>query len=101
LNPPNAVIGITPRIWLGLFDKLIKVSLRGLPFFEVGCGNSGAHDHGLFVQDARVDYEHESLDVGRACYIGNCTGLHPLREEFFSQESTTFQTLLTRHRLAR
>jgi hypothetical protein len=48
---------------LGLFDKFIKVSLCVLACFEVTCGNPGAHDRGLFVQDAHVDHEHECLDV--------------------------------------
>ena len=63
LNPPNAAIGITTGIWLGLFDKLIKVSFRGLQLFEVARGNPGAHDRSFFVQDTRVDHEHKRLDV--------------------------------------
>ena len=83
MNPPDAAIGITTSIWLGLLDKLIKVSLRVLPFSESICGNPGAHDRSLFIQDAGVDYEHGCLDVGRARYIGNCPGLHLLWCEFF------------------
>jgi hypothetical protein len=80
---------------LGLFDKFIKVPLRVLSCFEAVCGNPGAHDRSLFIQDAGVDHEHRCLDVGRARYIGNCPGLHPLLREFSSQESATFQTLQT------
>ena len=97
---------------MGLFDKFIKVSLRVLACFEVTCGNPGAHDRSLFVQDAHVDHEHECLDVERAvlgtgaqdwltkrklrctfCEVcSTSTRFRPLRFAVYSAPSALFKT---------
>ena len=45
------------------------MSLGVLPLFEMIRANTGAHDRSLFVEDARVDYEHKYLDVERFVFI--------------------------------